>query len=73
MTDVLAIPVVKGRKTARERFAGATNTLTCEAMMRDGKGLQMGTSHKLGQNFARAFDVRFLAASGSREHVWQTS
>jgi prolyl-tRNA synthetase len=71
MTDVLAIPVVKGRKTARERFAGATNTLTCEAMMGDGKALQMGTSHELGQNFARAFDVQFLAASGQREYVWQ--
>ncbi|MGQ0773449.1 MAG: proline--tRNA ligase [Pseudonocardiales bacterium] len=73
MTDILAIPVVKGRKTARERFAGATNTLTCEAMMVDGKALQMGTSHELGQNFARAFDVQFLAASGQREYVWQTS
>jgi len=73
MTDVLAMPIVKGRKTARERFAGATNTLTCEAMMRDGKALQMGTSHELGQNFARAFDVRFLPASGEREYVWQTS
>ncbi|MGH3826420.1 MAG: proline--tRNA ligase [Pseudonocardiaceae bacterium] len=73
MTDVLAIPVILGRKTARERFAGATNTLTCEAMMGDGKALQMGTSHELGQNFARAFDVRFLAASGQREYVWQTS
>ncbi|MGH3768578.1 MAG: proline--tRNA ligase [Pseudonocardiaceae bacterium] len=73
MTDVLAIPVVKGRKTARERFAGAVNTLTCEAMMGDGKALQMGTSHELGQNFARAFDVRFLSAAGQREYVWQTS
>jgi prolyl-tRNA synthetase len=73
MTGVLAIPVVRGRKTARERFAGATNTLACEAMMGDGKALQLGTSHELGQNFARAFDVQFLAASGGREHVWQTS
>ncbi|HKR50833.1 MAG TPA: proline--tRNA ligase [Pseudonocardiaceae bacterium] len=73
MTDVLAIPIVKGRKTARERFAGAINTLTCEAMMADGKALQMGTSHELGQNFARAFGVQFLAASGQREYVWQTS
>ncbi len=73
MTDVLAIPIVQGRKTARERFAGATNTLTCEAMMGDGKALQMGTSHELGQNFARAFDVQFLAPSGQREYVWQTS
>ncbi len=73
MTDVLAIPVVKGRKTARERFAGAVNTLTCEAMMGDGKALQMCTSHELGQNFARAFDVQYLAASGQREDGWQTS
>ncbi|MGH3684226.1 MAG: proline--tRNA ligase [Pseudonocardiaceae bacterium] len=73
MTDVLAIPVVKGRKTTRERFAGATTTLTCEAMMGDGKALQMGTSHELGQNFARAFNVQYLAASGQREYVWQTS
>jgi prolyl-tRNA synthetase len=73
MTDVLAMPVVKGRKTARERFAGAVNTLTCEAMMRDGKALQMGTSHELGQNFARAFDVRYLSSAGQREYVWQTS
>ena len=73
MTGVLAIPVIKGRKTARERFAGAINTLTCEAMMGDGKALQMGTSHELGQNFARAFDVQYLAASGQREYVWQTS
>jgi prolyl-tRNA synthetase len=74
MEQVLAIPVVKGRKTARERFAGATNTLTCEAMMRDGKALQMGTSHELGQNFAKVFDVQFSSAdSGSREFVWQTS
>ncbi len=73
MTGVLAIPVIKGRKTARERFAGAINTLTCEAMMGDGKALQMGTSHELGQNFARAFDVQYLAASGQRKYVWQTS
>jgi prolyl-tRNA synthetase len=74
MEQILAIPVVKGRKTPRERFAGATNTLTCEAMMRDGKALQMGTSHELGQNFAKVFDVQFSSAeSGSREFVWQTS
>ena len=52
MVDVLAMPVLVGRKTGQERFAGAINTLTCEAMMRDGKALQMGTSHELGQNFA---------------------
>ena len=73
MDSVLAIPVVRGLKTARERFAGAVNSLSCEAMMRDGKALQMGTSHQLGQNFARAFDVRYLSAAGQQEHVWQTS
>jgi prolyl-tRNA synthetase len=73
MTNVLAIPVVKGRKTARERFAGAINTMTLEAMMRDGKALQMGTSHELGQNFAKAFDVQFTSDSGGREYAWQTS
>ncbi len=57
MVDVLAIPVLTGRKTARERFAGAISTWTCEAMMGDGKALQMGTSHELGQNFAKVFDT----------------
>ena len=73
MVDVLAMPVLVGRKTARERFAGATTTLTCEAMMGDGKALQMGTSHELGQNFAKAFGIEFVARSGRREHAWQTS
>ncbi|HSA50652.1 MAG TPA: proline--tRNA ligase [Yinghuangia sp.] len=73
MRNVLAIDVVLGRKTARERFAGAINTLTLEAMMGDGKALQMGTSHELGQNFAKAFDTQFLADNGEREYVWQTS
>ena len=73
MVNVLAMPVVCGRKTARERFAGATNTLTLEAMMGDGKALQMGTSHELGQNFARAFDITYLSAAGSRELAWTTS
>ena len=73
MVDVLALPVVVGRKTAKERFAGATNTLTCEAMMRDGKALQMGTSHELGQNFARAFDIAYLAESGTQQLAWTTS
>ncbi|WP_344535620.1 proline--tRNA ligase [Streptomyces albiaxialis] len=73
MTEVLAIDVVPGRKTARERFAGALNTLTLEAMMGDGKALQMGTSHELGQNFARAFGTRYLSREGGREYVWQTS
>jgi prolyl-tRNA synthetase len=73
MLNVLAVPVVVGRKTARERFAGATNTLTCEGMMGDGKALQMGTSHELGQNFARAFGIQYLAPDGERVHAWQTS
>lgn len=73
MVGVLGMPVVVGRKTARERFAGATNTLTCEAMMGDGKALQMGTSHELGQNFARAFGIEYLAPTGERVPVWQTS
>ena len=64
MVNVLAIPVLVGRKTRRERFAGAINTMTCEAMMRDGKALQMGTSHELGQNFARAFDITYLDDAG---------
>jgi prolyl-tRNA synthetase len=73
MTSVLAMPVVCGRKTARERFAGAINTLTLEGMMGDGKALQMGTSHELGQNFARAFDITYSAVSGTLEHAWTTS
>jgi prolyl-tRNA synthetase len=73
MVEVLAIPVLKGRKTDNERFAGATTTWTCEAMMRDGKALQMGTSHELGQNFARAFDITYLDESGQQAYVWQTS
>jgi prolyl-tRNA synthetase len=71
--NVLAIPILKGRKTEKERFAGATTTWTCEAMMRDGKALQMGTSHELGQNFARAFDITFLDESSQQTYVWQTS
>lgn len=73
MHDVLAIPVVVGRKTAKERFAGATNTMTCEAMMGDGKALQMGTSHELGQNFAKAFDIQYLDAEGTQQYAWTTS
>ncbi|WP_026257849.1 proline--tRNA ligase [Actinopolymorpha alba] len=73
MVDVLAIPVVAGMKTPKERFAGAVHTLTCEAMMRDGKALQMGTSHELGQNFSRAFDIRYLDAAGERPYAWTTS
>jgi len=73
MVGVLAIPVVCGLKTSRERFAGATGTLTLEAMMGDGKALQMGTSHELGQNFARAFDITYSSATGTQEHAWTTS
>jgi prolyl-tRNA synthetase len=73
MVDVLALPVLVGRKTRRERFAGAVNTLACEAMMRDGKALQMGTSHEFGQNFAKAFDIGFQDAEGTRELAWTTS
>jgi prolyl-tRNA synthetase len=73
MVNVLAIPVVVGRKTARERFAGATSTYTLEAMMADGKALQMGTSHELGQNFARAFDITYTSAAGGVEHCYTTS
>jgi prolyl-tRNA synthetase len=73
MVNVLAIPVLTGRKTAAERFPGAINTLACEAMMGDGKALQMGTSHDLGQNFAKVFDITYLDASGETQHCWTTS
>jgi len=73
MVDVLSMPVLTGHKTARERFAGANRTWTCEGMMGDGKALQMGTSHELGQNFSRPFDITYSNASGSLEYVWQTS
>jgi prolyl-tRNA synthetase len=73
MLEVMGVPVLTGRKTVAERFAGATNTFTCEAMMRDGKALQMGTSHELGQGFAKAFDIQYLSSEGRQEHVWQTS
>jgi prolyl-tRNA synthetase len=73
MVNILAIPVVAGRKTRRERFAGAINTMTLEAMTGDGKALQMGTSHELGQNFARAFDIGYLSSDGRRELAWTTS
>jgi len=69
----LAIPVIKGVKTANERFAGAEETYTIEGMMQDGKALQMGTSHFLGQNFAKAFDVKFATKEGTQEYVWATS
>jgi prolyl-tRNA synthetase len=73
MVGVLAVPVLTGRKTERERFAGATTTWTCEAMMADGKALQMGTSHELGQNFSRAFGIEFQSETGESAYGWQTS
>lgn len=69
----MAMPVIKGRKTESERFAGAEETYCIEAMMQDGKALQAGTSHFLGQNFAKAFDVKFASKEGNLEHVWATS
>src|SRR5882724_5954867 len=73
MVNVLAIPVVVGMKTARERFAGADHTFPLEAMMGDGKALQMGTSHELGQNFARAFGIEYLDDGGAQQTAWTTS
>ena len=69
----MAVPVVKGIKTANERFAGAIETYCIEALMQDGKALQAGTSHFLGQNFAKAFDVKFTNKEGKLDHVWATS
>ena len=71
--NFLAIPVIKGIKTETERFAGAEETYCIEALMQDGKALQAGTSHFLGQNFAKAFDVKFANAEGKQEYVWGTS
>jgi len=71
--NVLALPVFIGRKTRKERFAGAVNTLACEGMMRDGKALQVATSHELGQTFARAFDITYTSENGTLEHCWTTS
>ena len=71
--NFMAIPVVKGFKTETERFAGADDTYTIEALMQDGKALQAGTSHFLGQNFAKAFDVKFTNKEGKQEYVWATS
>lgn len=73
LEDVLAIPVIKGEKTAEERFPGAVNTYTVEAMMQDGKALQAGTSHYLGQNFSKASDIKFSAESGELEFCHTTS
>jgi prolyl-tRNA synthetase len=69
----MALPVVKGKKTPNERFAGALDTYCIEALMQDGKALQAGTSHFLGQNFAKAFDVKFTSKEGKQEHVWASS
>jgi prolyl-tRNA synthetase len=73
MVEVLAIPVVVGRKPPSERFPGAINSMTCEGMMRDGKALQMGTSHELGQNFARIFDILYSDETGQQQLAWTTS
>ena len=73
MVEVLAMPVLIGAKIPEERFAGAINTLTCEAMMGDGKALQMGTSHELGQNFSRAFGIDYQDAEGAQQLCWTTS
>ena len=71
--EVMAIPVLRGLKTEGERFAGALETYCIEALMQDGKALQAGTSHFLGQNFAKAFDVKFQTKEGTQEYVWATS
>ena len=69
--DYMAMPVFKGRKTDSEKFAGALSTYSIEAMMQDGKALQAGTSHDLGQNFSTAFDVKFQDENSEWQHVWQ--
>jgi len=71
--NVLAIPMVAGKKTEKEKFAGAMSTYTIEALMQDGQALQAGTSHNLGQHFAKVFDIGYLDRDGQRKHVWQTS
>lgn len=71
--NFMALPVIKGLKTENERFAGAIDTYSIEALMQDGKALQSGTSHFLGQNFAKAFDVKFASKGGKEEYVWATS
>ena len=73
MENFLALPVIPGEKTEGERFPGADNTYTCEAMMSDTRALQAGTSHFLGQNFARAFEIKFQSRAGGLEYVWTTS
>src|SRR5437763_17091847 len=71
--DYMALPVIRCIKTPGERFAGAEETYCIEALMQDGKALQAGTSHFLGQNFAKAFDVQFQSAAGKLEYAWATS
>jgi prolyl-tRNA synthetase len=71
--EFMAVPVIRGKKTANERFAGADDTYCIEAMMQDGKALQAGTSHFLGQNFAKAFDVKFMTKENKQDFVWGTS
>jgi prolyl-tRNA synthetase len=71
--EYAAVPVLRGKKSEREKFAGAVYTLCVEALMRDKRALQWGTSHHLGQNFAKAFGVTFQTEEGNREHVWATS
>ena len=71
--DLLAIPVLTGKKTDKEKFVGASHTITLEAMMPDGKALQMGTSHNLGQNFSKPFEIRFVGQDGQEHFAWQTS
>jgi prolyl-tRNA synthetase len=73
LVDTLALPVLLGRKTAEERFAGAINTMTCEGITRDRKALQLATSHELGQNFARAFDITYTDEGGDVQTAWTTS
>jgi len=73
LVDVMALPVLLGRKTAEERFAGAVNTMTCEGITRDRKALQLATSHELGQNFARAFDISYTDEGGEVQTAWTTS
>src|SRR5690606_31443481 len=71
--EYMAVPVIRGLKTESERFAGAVDTYCIEALMQDGKALQAGTSHFLGQNFARAFDCQFQIRNNELEYVWATS
>src|SRR6185312_13802492 len=73
MESWMAMPVITGQKTDSERFAGALRTYACEAMMQDNKALQAGTSHNLGQNFAKVFDLKFQAESGNTAFAWNTS